>query len=683
MKSPLIFRVFKNDQIYVVKQFVDKDQIIIGREAEVDIDLDSSEVSSIHCLVEKRGQQFFICDLGSTQGTYKNGKTILDEELSSGDEFSVGPYRVVFFVGAPKPVHSPKASSEIVIEPTPPAVVQSVSQVLVPAAPIVATMVPPQDIVNSNSELPPKVSAAERPKIQSDIVHRVASDRTSQSHKLSKKKGRKTFAPSSENKDLRQYIKPGKGQLVEVIVSWKERIIETYHFAPVGLKKIGNKHDIHVPEGSAPKDWTLLDFSSGVQVRTSSEMKVELQREGEIKQIADQNYRLQQNESVFITLINDMQVIVRFAPVAPLVIFESPLILSSSELTGILAALIIAALTSLIVSVSVPKDVEKEEEVERVAQVIFTKPPVPVANIAVQQPPKETPPPKPPEPPKQIVKAAEKQTEQKIKADPKKVEQKAEAAQSAGRANEVKPKDPKLKAKMFTSTKQGGAIKTGDKSAANAKSAEPDLSNSGLLAAFGSGGARSKLDKAYSGTGELLGAGEKATGSSGFNENRGGDDLGSKFKDTGAGGKGTATQGIAGIGTQGRGSGQSAYGSGTGFGSKDQVAIQAGGAEEEFSGSIDREAVRRVVRSALASFKSCYDREYKRDSKLEGKVVIAWDIHEKGIAKNARLIKEKSTLGNSAVEECVRGRLLALRFPEPPSGTIAEVTYPFLFQGQK
>ncbi len=680
MKSPLIFRVFKNDQIHVVKQFVDKDQIIIGREAEVDIDLDSSEVSAIHCLVEKRGQQFFICDLGSTQGTFKNGKTILDEELSSGDEFSVGPYRVVFFVGAPKPVHSPRASSEIVIEPTPPSFVPQAAPT--PAQPVtpVATTLPP---LNTQPEVAPKSAVVDRPKIQSDVVHRVASDRTLQSHKLSKKKGKKTFAPSSENKDLRQYIKPGKGQLVEVIVSWKERIIETYHFAPVGLKKIGSSEDIHVPEGSAPKNWTLLDFSAGVQVRTSSEMKVELQREGAIKQINDQNYRLQQNESVFITLINDMQVIVRFAPVAPLVIFESPLILSSSELTGILAALIIAALTSLIVSVSVPKDVEKEEEVERVAQVIFTKPPVPVATLPVQPPPKETPPPKPPEPPKQIVKAAEKQTEQKIKADPKKVEQKAATAQSAGRANEVKPKDPKLKAKMFTSTKQGGAIKTGDKSAANAKSADPDLSNSGLLAAFGSGGARSKLDKAYSGTGELLGAGEKATGSSGFNENRAGDDLGSKFKDTGAGGKGTATQGIAGIGTQGRGSGQSAYGSGTGFGSKDQVAIQAGGAEEEFSGSIDREAVRRVVRSALASFKSCYDREYKRDSKLEGKVVIAWDIHEKGIAKNARLVKEKSTLGNSAVEECVRGRLLALRFPEPPAGTIAEVTYPFLFQGQK
>jgi hypothetical protein len=72
------------------------------------------------------------------------------------------------------------------------------------------------------------------------------------------------------------------------------------------------------------------------------------------------------------------------------------------------------------------------------------------------------------------------------------------------------------------------------------------------LSAFGSGGSRSKMDKAYSGSGELIGDAGKATGSSGFNENRAGSDVGSKFKDTGAGGKGTATTGIAGIGTKGR-----------------------------------------------------------------------------------------------------------------------------------
>ncbi|MBC7742048.1 MAG: FHA domain-containing protein [Bdellovibrionaceae bacterium] len=667
MKSPLIFRVFKNDQIQVVKQFVDKDQILFGHNAEVDVDLDSSEVSAIHCLVEKRGQQFYLCDLGSTQGTFKNGQGVLDEPIQSGDDFNVGPFKIVFFVGAPKPVYAPQTGSEIVIPP-----------VVATAAAVVTAAV----ITKMASDTQVK------PNIQSPMVSKGSTGRSMASAQSKSRKNRRTFAPSSENKDLRDFIKPGKGQLVEVIVSWHERILNTYHFVPTGIKRLGRALDIQVPDGSSPKDWSLLDCTSGVTIRTTPEMKTEVQKEGDIKRITDPNYKLQQNEAVFITLVNGMQLVVRYAPVAPVVPFESPLILSSSELTGILAALIIAALASLIVSVTVPKNVVKDEEIQRVAQVIFNKPPPPPA-AAIPPTPSQTPPaeaeqkPKPPpEQPKKVVES-DKQKENKSKGDPKKPEQKVAVAQTAGRANEVKPKDSKLKTKMFTSTKQGAAIKTGATAGANAQSKDPDPTNAGLLAAFGSGGARSKLDKAYSGSGELLGAGEKATGSSGFNENRAGDDLGSKFKDTGAGGKGTATQGIAGIGTKGRGTGMSEYGSGTGFGSKDQVAIQAGGVEEEFSGSIDKEAVRRVVRSALAQFKSCYDREFKKDTKLEGKVVISWEIHEKGVAKNAQVVRSKSTIGNSTVEECVRSRMLSLRFPEPPAGSFAEVTFPFLFQGQK
>ncbi len=680
MKSPLIFRVFKNDQIHVVKQFVDKDQILFGHEAEVDVDLDSTEVSPIHCLIEKRGQQFYICDLGSTQGTYKNGSPVLDEVISSGDEFNVGPYRIIFFVGAPKPVHSPKSVAEVVIAPT-------LIPTPTPAPVLAATSVPAEAVA---SDVIPIQKQQVKPQIQTAYVtSKNASARTSPYSRSKNRKNRKTFAPEGEIKDLREYIKPGKGQLVEVIVTWNERILNTYHFVPIGMKTIGAQSDIQIPDGVFPKNWSFLNFTSGVQVRTTADMKVEVQNSTDTKKITEQNYQLQQNETVFILLNNKMQLIVRFAPVAPVVPLESPLILSSSEFTGILAALIIAALTSLIVSVSVPKAVDKEEEIERVAQVIFTKPAVPIANIPpppVQQSPKEvaTPPPKV-KPPAEVKKItdADKQKNAQTKGDPAKPDQKAQAAQAAGRANEVKPKDSKLKTKMFTSTKQGGAVKTSNQASANAKSKDPDPTSQGLLSAFGSGGARSKLDKAYSGAGEAMGLGEKATGSSGFNESRNGDDLGSKFKDTGAGGKGTATQGIAGIGTKGRGTGQSEYGNGTGFGSKDQVAIQPGGAEEEFVGSIDREAVRRVVRSALAAFKACYDREYRKDTKLEGKVVVSWEIHEKGIAKNAKVLKDKSTIGNSSIEDCVRSRMLTLRFPEPPAGTIAEVTYPFLFQGQK
>lgn len=700
MKSPIIFRVFKNNQIHFVKQFVDKDQIVFGYSgdagAEVDVDLDSKEISAIHCLVEKRGPQYYVCDLGSAQGTFKNGQSILDEPLSSGDEFLIGPFKVVFFVGVPKPIHTATSSSEIIIppidsvKPTTPSTEEKSEVIEVERKPVELVRNPGPLVGRPSVTLkkPAAESAnAAKPAIQTAFVGQRHA-RAQQFIKSKKIKGQGTFAPGSDSQNLSDVIKPGQGSVVEVIVSWKERIINTHHFVPVGQFKAGPAQSIQIPEGATPKDWVLLDCTQGVTIRLTSEMKCEIHRSENIIKLSDTTYRLQQNEVVFIQLANGMQLAIRFAPKTALVPLDSPLIFSSSEFTGILAALIIAMITSIIVTVLTPKDqVKEEEDVQRIAQVIFNKPQVPV--VPATPPPVETPPkeqvkqpPKPPEPPKKIVES-DKAQEVKQRGDPKKDDAKAQAAQKAGRANEVKPKDSKLKTKMFTSTKQGAQVKTGDKTAANAQSKEPDPTNQGLLSAFGTGGARSKLDKAYSGTGEALGAGEKATGASGFNENRAGDDLGSKFKDTGAGGKGTATQGIAGIGTKGRGTGMSAYGSGTGFGEKDQVAIQAGGAEEEFVGTIDREAVRRVVRSAINSFKACYEREYKKDTKLEGKVVIAWEIHEKGVAKNARVVSAKSTIGNAAVEDCVRSRMLTLRFPEPPQGTMAEVMFPFVFQGQR
>lgn len=651
MKSPLVFRVYKKDQIHVVKQFVDDDRIIIGRGADVHIDLESAEISAIHCLVEKRGAQFYICDLGSAQGTFKNGRQILDEPIDSGDSFQIGPFTVFFFIGAPK---------NATVPPERPAAA---------AAPV------------QSPDVPLRSAPAPSARTATAAVAAVAV--------WSSRKGKKTFAPPSQFTDLKDHLKVGAGQRVEVIVSWRERILNTYHFASTGSRTLGETGDISVPEGSAPRDWKLLDMSAGVVIRTSPEMKVEVLRDGQVSAITSEQYKLNQSEACFIQLINGMQIVIRFAPKAPPLLFDSPLILGASEFTGILAALIIAVLASLIVSVNKPKPAGAEEDVERIAQVIFATPPPP------EPPPLQVPPPAVEKNIEEQAKTKEMEEtkkaqlldakkESRIYGDPVNPQNKAQAAQqAAGKAAEVKPKDPQLKTKMFTSTKQGGAVKTGDTTGANTQSKEPDPSSAGLLAAFGEGGARSKLDQVYSGAGELIGTAEKAKGVSGFGAVRDGDDLGTQFKDTGAGGEGTATQGIAGVGTKGRGAGMSGYGSGTGFGDKDRVQITGGGSEEAFTGSIDREAVRRAVRSALPQFKACYEREYRINTKLEGKVVITWEIHERGLARNARVVHEKSTIGNSAVEECVRSRMLGIRFPEPPPGTAAEVTYPFVFQGQK
>ena len=101
MKSPIILRIFKKDQLLEVKQF-ESDQIIFGHDADVTVDLNDVEISPIHCLVELRDSGYYLCDMGSISGTKKNGKSILDEPISSGDNIELGPFRIHFFVGAPK-----------------------------------------------------------------------------------------------------------------------------------------------------------------------------------------------------------------------------------------------------------------------------------------------------------------------------------------------------------------------------------------------------------------------------------------------------------------------------------------------------------------------------------------------------------------------------------------------------
>src|SRR5690606_14496248 len=114
------------------------------------------------------------------------------------------------------------------------------------------------------------------------------------------------------------------------------------------------------------------------------------------------------------------------------------------------------------------------------------------------------------------------------------------------------------------------------------------------LSVFGSRGAQNTLDKVYSGAGELTGIAGQATGAAGSKDDRPGSGLGAQFQATEAGGTGKSTVGISGVGTQGKGSGTYGYGTG-GIGNKVSTEINVGGAEESFVGSIDREAIRRVI----------------------------------------------------------------------------------------
>ncbi len=659
MKSPIILRVFKGNQLKEVKQF-DLEQVVIGHQADVQLDLDDPEISPIHCMIESRPEGYFICDLGSEYGTLKNGQRVLDEPLQSNDEIQIGQFRILFFSGVPKSKQAPVTSTPVIPLQKP-----------VPAA--------------GGLE-----SVQSRPQIKE----------TKGSQSLSRAQ-KKTFAPGAQIPELNSFLKPHKGGSIEVLVCWGDRIIEAFHYRRKSVIQVNVESDnrILLPYGILPRGFRLIEIGQGVRVNFPASAQIELVtnqakwsmpdllQQGRLQPTSQNSFlQIEQNEVLHIAFKHSqLRLVVRYVPMTPVVPLIPPLMLSSGELMGILVSLAISILVFLAVSTSLPPEVPEEEQLTRIAQIVFDNKPQPVPPVPEQKPPEEevvkTPPPPPKQEPK-IVEALDK-NQQQVKKGQGEVKT-AQKNMQAGRASEVAPKpNTQNKVKKFTSVKQGGAVKIADKGGANANSQVKDVSKVGLFSAFGSGGVRKQLDQAYSGTGDILGTAGQATGTTGMGENRPGDDLGSKFKDTGAGGKGTAIQGISGINTKGRSTGMGTYGSAEGFGDKTTVAIEPGGAEESFVGSIDREQIRRVVRANLNQIQACYTRELNkldrsRRSLLEGKVVLKWDIVERGTAKNVRVLS--SSLNNKSIEECMRSRLATWQFPEPPAGLVGEVTYPFLLK---
>lgn len=75
------------------KRFVlDKDSIVIGRDRENDIVLNSDSISRRHCRIEYRGTRVFAIDLDSTNGTFVNDEPepITDILLRRGDLVKIG-----------------------------------------------------------------------------------------------------------------------------------------------------------------------------------------------------------------------------------------------------------------------------------------------------------------------------------------------------------------------------------------------------------------------------------------------------------------------------------------------------------------------------------------------------------------------------------------------------------------
>jgi TonB family protein len=101
------------------------------------------------------------------------------------------------------------------------------------------------------------------------------------------------------------------------------------------------------------------------------------------------------------------------------------------------------------------------------------------------------------------------------------------------------------------------------------------------------------------------------------------------------------------------------------------------GRVEVNAGNMDREVIRRVIRSHMPEVKFCYERALMGNKDLQGRVQVKFMIGATG--KVAASVVELSTLHNQTTEQCVAEAVRRWEFPKPPAG-IVSVTYPFVFK---
>lgn len=92
----------------------------IGRKASCDIFLDNLAVSGEHANIFTIGEDSFVQDLGSTNGSFVNNKKITKHHLKSGDVISIGKHTLIYYAETQgKDEHTEDFAKTVIINPDP------------------------------------------------------------------------------------------------------------------------------------------------------------------------------------------------------------------------------------------------------------------------------------------------------------------------------------------------------------------------------------------------------------------------------------------------------------------------------------------------------------------------------------------------------------------------------------
>jgi TonB family protein len=149
----------------------------------------------------------------------------------------------------------------------------------------------------------------------------------------------------------------------------------------------------------------------------------------------------------------------------------------------------------------------------------------------------------------------------------------------------------------------------------------------------------------------------------------------------GGGGTGEATIGLGNVahrraaeGYEGSGSG---YGRGAGgLGGRRAHAPDVVSGQVIVRGLLDKQIIRRVIRSHQNEVRACYDRALLQRPDLGGRVTVQFTLDGHGDVVAA--VVQQSTLGAPPLEQCIAAAVRRWKFPSADGGGIVVASYPFV-----
>jgi pSer/pThr/pTyr-binding forkhead associated (FHA) protein len=97
-RSRMAKLVVSLDGVVIKEVQLTKDKTTLGRRPYNDIVIDNLAVSGEHAVLQMVGQDVFIEDLNSTNGTYINGRAVKKQLLQHNDTVEIGKYKIKYLV---------------------------------------------------------------------------------------------------------------------------------------------------------------------------------------------------------------------------------------------------------------------------------------------------------------------------------------------------------------------------------------------------------------------------------------------------------------------------------------------------------------------------------------------------------------------------------------------------------